>query len=455
MMKDLTIGKEGNLIFHFTLPMVLGNLFQQLFNIADTIIVGKFIGKEALAAVGASFPIFYTLIALVIGIGSGGTILISQYFGAKDINKVQRSIETIFILLFAASIIVSFIGFVYAEDIFSLLNTGEDVMPDAIKYFKIYMLGMIAFFGFNGISSVLRGLGDSKTPLYFLVVATLVNILLSIIFVVIFKLGVEGVAYATVIAHFVAFISAYLYLIKINPFFKTLQLFNLQFDKEIFIKSLKIGLPTGLQQTLVALGLLALIRIINNFDTSVLAAFSAASKIDSLASMPALAFASALSAFVGQNIGARKFDRVKKGVYTTLAMSTIFSLIVMIITIIWGDNLMKLFISESESAVILHGENYLTIVSSFYVVFSAMFVLHGAMRGAGDTIFPMIVTLLSMWIIRIPVAVWLSNKYGVEGIWWSIPIGWCAGFIMLFIYYSSGKWKGKEIINPLPSFKIS
>ncbi len=446
MMKDLTIGKEGKLIFQFTLPMVLGNLFQQLFNIADTIIVGNFIGKEALAAVGASFPIFYTLIALVIGIGSGGTILISQYFGAKDINKVQKSIETIFIVLFIASIIVSIIGFFCAKDIFLLLNTGADVLPDAIKYFKIYMLGMVAFFGFNGISSVLRGLGDSKTPLYFLVVATIINVILSIVFIVVFKMGVEGAAYATVISHFIAFISAYIYLIKVNPFFKTLQLFNLQFDKELFLKSIKIGFPTGVQQTLVALGLMALIRIINNFDTSVLAAFSAASKIDSVASMPALAFASALSAFVGQNIGARKLERVMKGVYTTLAMSTIFSLIVMIVTIIWGDLLMKLFISENETAVILHGEKYLTIVSSFYVVFSAMFVLHGAMRGAGDTIFPMIVTLLSMWIIRIPVAIWLSNHYGAEGIWWSIPIGWSTGFIISLIYFNSGKWKGKEII---------
>lgn len=446
MMKDLTIGKEGKLIFQFTLPMVLGNLFQQLFNIADTIIVGKFIGKEALAAVGASFPIFYTLIALVIGIGSGGTVLISQYFGAKDHIKVQRSIETIFIILFGASIIVSIIGFFFTEEIFTLLNTGQDVIPDAIIYFKIYMFGMIAFFGFNGISSVLRGLGDSKSPLYFLILATVINIVLSIVFVVVFKMGVAGPAYATVIAHFIAFISAYIYLIRVNPFFKSLKLFNLKFDREIFLKSLKIGLPTGLQQTFVALGLMALIRIINNFDTSVLAAFSAASKIDSLASMPALAFASALSAFVGQNIGANKPERVKVGIYTTLFMSTIFALVIMVITILWGDILMKLFINESEMAVIMYGERYLTIVSSFYVVFSAMFVLHGAMRGAGDTIFPMIVTLLSMWVIRIPVAIWLSNHYGAEGIWWSIPIGWSAGLLISLIYFSSGKWKGKKLI---------
>ena len=289
-------------------------------------------------------------------------------------------------------------------------------------------------------------MGDSKTPLWFLLLATVINIVLCLISVVYLKMGVAGAAYSTVIAHFVAFFCSYYYLNKINPYFQKLSIFKIRFDKEIFSKSLKIGMPTGFQQTFVALGLMALIRIINNFDTSVLAAFSAASKIDSLASMPALNFASALSAFVGQNIGAHKPDRVKKGVYTTLAMATAFSLVIMVITVLWGDLLMHLFVSNAEASVIAHGDRYLTIVSSFYVVFSAMFVLHGAMRGAGDTMFPMIVTLLSMWIIRIPVAIWLSKSYGPDGVWWSIPIGWSVGLLLSAIYFYSGKWKGKALV---------
>lgn len=352
-MRDLTVGKEGKLIFQFAMPMVLGNILQQLFNIADTVIVGKFVGKEALAAVGASFPIIYTLIAFVIGIGSGATILIAQYFGAKDMVRVQKSIETIFIFLFFASIAVTLIGITFSKEIFTLLNTSNDVLPEAITYFNIYMIGTVAFFGFNGISSILRGLGDSKTPLIFLLIATFVNILLCLVFVIVFKWGVAGAAISTVIAHFVAFISGLIYLKRRNSFFN-LNLLKLRFDKELFYKSLKIGLPTGFQQTFVALGLVALVRIINNFDTSVLAAYSAASKIDSLASMPALNFASALSAFVGQNIGAKKIERVKKGVYTTLLMSTLFSLLIMGITILWGEELMQLFISTKEPEVIMH-----------------------------------------------------------------------------------------------------
>lgn len=443
-MKDLTVGKEGRLIFQFAMPMVVGNILQQLFSIADTIIVGKFIGKEALAGVGASFPIIYTLIAFVIGIGSGATILIAQYFGAKDMDRVQKSIETIFIFLFIASIAVSILGITFSREIFEILNTGNDVMPEAITYFNIYMIGMVAFFGFNSISSILRGLGDSKTPLIFLIIATIVNIILCLTFVVIFKWGVAGAAFATVIAHFVAFISGLIYLNKRNSLFK-LNLFKLRFNKEIFYKSLKLGLPTGFQQTFIALGLVALIRIINNFDTSVLAAYSAASKIDALASMPALNFASALSAFVGQNIGAKKIERIKKGLHTTLLMSTLFSLLIMGITFLWGDKLMQMFIASNEPEVIRHGVQYLIIVSSFYVVFSAMFIYHGALRGAGDTIFPMIISIFSMWLIRIPLSVWLSKHYGSDGIWWSIPIGWSIGFIITLIYYNTGRWKKRGL----------
>ena len=211
-MKDLTTGKEGSLILKFALPMLLGNVFQQLYNIVDSIIVGNFIGKEALAAVGASFPIIFAFLSLIIGIVSGSTIVISQYFGAKDIEKVKRAIDTLFIFLFFASIIISIVGIIFSEDIFRMLKLPEEIIPQATTYFNIFIGGVIVSFGFNGTSAILRGLGDSKTPLYFLIVSTFFNIGFDLLFVLVFKWGIAGVAIATVLAQGGAFLTAIIYL---------------------------------------------------------------------------------------------------------------------------------------------------------------------------------------------------------------------------------------------------
>ncbi|MBI9065560.1 MAG: MATE family efflux transporter, partial [Marinilabiliaceae bacterium] len=403
-MRDLTVGNEAKLIFNFAVPLVFGNLFQQLYHVVDSIIVGNKLGKEALAAVGASSPIFYALIAFIIGIGSGATVVISQYFGAKDLEKVKRAIDTIFIFLFVASIITTAIGITYSEEIFRFLHVEEKVIPMATQYFNVFMMGMVAFFGFSATSSVLRGLGDSMTPLVFMIIATVINIALDLLFIVQFKWGIEGVAWATVIAQGIAFISGAIYLTHRHQII-SFKITEFKFDRAIFKQSLKIGLPTGFQQTFVALGLMALIRIVNNFDTNVLAAFSVASRIDSLAAMPSLNLASALAAFVGQNLGAGKIERIRKGLRATLVMSWCISLAVMTGVIFFGQYIMGVFIQDAE--VIHHGTNYLVIVSSFYLIFSTMFVMHGVLRGAGDTLIPMFITLFSLWIIRIPFAVFL------------------------------------------------
>jgi len=443
-MKDLTVGNEAKLIFKFALPMVLGNLLQQLYHVVDSVIVGNYLGKEALAAIGASSPIFYALIAFVIGIGSGATIIISQYFGAKNIDKVKRAIDTTYIFLFIASIIITSIGIFFSEDIFRMLHVEEHIIPLATDYFNVFMMGIIAFFGFSGTSSILRGLGDSMTPLYFMVVATIINIVLDIVFIVVFNWGISGVAYATLIAQGGAFITGAIYLNKKHQII-SFNIFKFRFDKELFMQSIRIGLPTGFQQTFVALGIMALIRIVNNFDTDVLAAFSVASRIDALAAMPALNLASALSAFVGQNLGAKKIDRIKKGLKATLIMALAISLVVMLTVVFFGEYMMRAF--TQDTAVIQHGANYLVIVSSFYMIFSTMFVMHGVLRGAGDTLIPMFITLFSLWVIRIPFAIFLSKHFGVNGIWWAIPIGWSMGLAGSLIYYFTGRWKKKSIIK--------
>ncbi|MFA9370320.1 MAG: MATE family efflux transporter [Labilibaculum antarcticum] len=443
-MKDFTQGNITKLILNFTLPMLLGNVFQQLYNIVDSIIVGKVLGKEALASVGASFPIIFTLIALLIGIGSGFSIVISQYYGAKDINRVKRAIDTMYIFLFTSGIFISLLGIYFSEELFIILQLPAELIPQATAYLNVYMAGMVMFFGFSGTSSVLRGLGDSKTPLYFLILASIFNIIFDLLFVMVFKWGIAGAAWATVIAQSGAFISAIIYLNRSHNILN-FSLFKLVFDKEIFLKSLKIGIPSGIQHTFVALGMMALLGIVNTFGTDVIAAYTAAGRIDSLAMLPAMNFSQAVAAFVGQNLGANKIDRVRQGFKVTFIMSNVFCLFMTAIIVIFGSHLMKLFTTDAN--VIAIGEKYLIIVSSFYLLFSTMFTTNGVLRGAGDTLIPMFITLFALWIIRVPGAYFLSSKMGETGIWWSIPLGWSMGSILSYLYYRTGRWKTKSIIT--------
>lgn len=443
-MKDLTTGKESKLILQFATPMLLGNVFQQMYNIVDSIIIGNYIGKEALAAVGASFPIIFTLISLIIGFATGATIIIAQYFGAKQIEKVKRTIGTLYIFLFFASIVLSILGIVFSGDIFKLIQLPEDVFPYAKLYLNIYLSGLIFFFGFNGTAAILRGLGDSKTPLYFLIFATLTNIVFDLLFVIVFKWGVAGVAIATVISQGGAFITAILYLNKTHKVVN-LSISKLHFDKAIFNQSIRIGLPSGLQQTIVSLGLLAIVWIVNLFGTNVIAAYSIAMRIDSLAAMPAMNFAAALSTFVGQNLGANKPQRVKAGLVATLKMGAIVSISISLIAILFANDLMGIFTKDLD--VIAIGAKYLIIVSSFYILFSTLFIINGVMRGAGDTLIPMFITLFALWIVRIPLAYYLSLEFGESGIWWSTPIGWFTGMVMGIAYYMSGRWKRKAVVK--------
>jgi putative MATE family efflux protein len=443
-MKDLTTGNEGKLILNFTVPMLLGNIFQQLYTIINSIVVGKFIGKQALAAVGASFPIIFSLISLAIGIATGATIVIAQYFGAKDLKNVRKTIDTLYIFLFAASVIVTVLGIALSGPIFRLTKLPEDVLPQAKLYLNIYFTGMIFFFGFNGTSAILRGLGDSRTPLYFLVMATLSNIIFDLVFVIVFKWGIAGVAVSTIISQGGAFVTAILYLNKTHDIVK-FSFRKLLFDWEIFRKSFNIGFPVGFQQAFVALSMIAMFWIVNPFGTDASAAYSVAVRIDSFASLPAMNFAMALATFVGQNLGANRADRAKKGFHATLLMTSGLSIFTTFVIIILRHPLMALFTNDQN--VISIGENYLIIVGSFYVVFSTMFVVGGVMRGAGDTLIPMFITLFVLWVVRIPVSLWLSRTIGMSGIWWGIPIAWLLGLMMSYTYYLTGRWKTKAVVK--------
>jgi len=443
-MRDLTNGKEGKLILQFAAPMLLGNIFQQLFSVVDSIIVGNYVGKVALAAVGASFPVIFVMISLIIGIVMGTTIVISQYFGAGDYVRVRRAIDTMYIYSFVAGGIVSIAGLIFAEPILRLLVLPEEIMPQATQYLRIFFSGTIIFFGYNGTSAVLRGLGDSKTPLYFLIIATVANIILDLLFVAGFNWGVAGAAYATLLSNAIAFALAIIWLNKTHKLIR-IAIKGLHFDREVFRQSLRIGLPTGIQQTLVALGALVLMGIVNTFGTNVIAGYSVASRLDFLAMVPAMSFSQALSTFVGQNIGANKPGRIRTGLIATVKMSGIVTIATTIIIIFSGHILMDMFTNDQE--VIRIGDQYLTIVSSFYLMFTLMFIYNGVMRGAGDTLLPMFFTLFSLWIIRVPLAYFLSARLGAQGIWWSIPSSWLIGLALSYVYYKTGRWKKKAVVK--------
>ncbi len=443
-MKDFTEGKVGKTLIDFSVPLVAGNIFQNLYNVVDSIIVGNYIGKEALGAVGASFPIIFALISMVIGVGSGASAVVSQYFGARQYENVKKTIDTIFLFFLGVSFVVSIVGIALSKPIFLLLNLPDEILPGATSYLQIYLIGTFFFFGFSGISSILRGLGDAKTPLYFMIFATVTNIALDLLFVVVFEWGIEGAAIATVISHTLTFLGAVLWLNKKHPLIN-LYFRKYAFDKAIFRSCLRIGLPTGFQQSFVAFGMMAILGIVNSFGANAVAAYTAATRIDSFAKMPAMAFSQALASFTGQNLGAFKEKRALQGLSSTLIYSLSYCVLISVIVILFGSSIMKLFTPDAD--VIKIGQDYLVIVSSFYLLFAIMFTVMGFLRGAGATLIPMINTFAALYLIRIPVAWFLSSKIGVNGIWWSEPAGWLIGMAVLILYFFSGKWKGKVVVK--------
>ena len=444
-MKNLTEGSEAKGIIGFAVPMLIGNVFQQMYMMVDSVVVGRGVGKEALAAVGASFPIIFLMVSLIIGITMGASIMLSQYFGARDTDKLKKTIDTTVIFLLITAVLATVAGLIFSGPILKVLRTPDAVFPLARQYLNVMFAGMVFMFGYNTVSAILRGLGDSKNPLYFLIIASIVNIVLDLLFVMVFHWGVAGAAWATVISQGVSLVVGVIYMQRSPYGYLHVHPKTIRFDREIFRNMLKIGLPTGIQQSLVSLGFIALTRIVNPFGTNVIAGYTAASRLDSFAAMPAMNLSIAMSTFVGQNMGAQKQERVRKGYISTMLMSGVISLVMTAVMIIFRRALIGLF--AKDPAVVEIGAEYLLIVSSFYIVFSSMFITGGVLRGAGDTLTQMVFTLVALWVVRIPISALLSSNLGSPGIWWGIPAGWVVGFTASFLYYLGGRWKKKVLIR--------
>ena len=443
---DLTEGIVWKVIVLFALPLMVGNLLQQFYNITDSIIVGQFLGKEALAAVSASFFIYYFIISLVIGVGSGTTVVISQLFGAKQYQKVQLAFSSFFIFMLVGGIILSIAGIIFAEPVFRLTNTPEEVIPQAVAYFRIYIGGTFLFVTFNSIISILRGVGESVRPMLFILITTVLNIAFDLLFILVFKWGIEGAARATVVSQGIGMCIALAYVNNTHPLL-SIKKQDMLFDWKLFKESLKIGLPTSVQQCAIALGLIALLGIVNSFGTNTLTAYGAAGKIDTIITQAILTLSGALAAFCGQNIGAGRLDRVKKGVQFTMYTNIALGLLTFAAVYLFGNEMMRIFTKDID--VVAIGKEYLLIIGGFFIVHGALNVYNGALRGAGDTLFPMITSLVCLWLIRIPLAYYLSSWLGRNGIWWAIGISITIGLIVTFVYYKIGFWKRRRRIYEL------
>jgi putative MATE family efflux protein len=440
---DLTYGKVWKVILAFVFPLLIGNLLQQTYQIVDSIIVGRLLGKEALAAVSASFFIYYFIISLVIGIGSGMTVVISQFYGSKQYGKVQFAFSSFFIFTFFSGIVLSVAGIVFSESFFRLTGIPADVMPEAVRYFRIYMCGTPFFVTFNSFLSVMRGMGDSKRPMILILVTAVQNIIFDILFILFFGWDIEGVALATVLAQGTGVFISIVFVHKGHPLL-SMKRKDMKFDRNLFLRGLKIGLPTSVQQCSLSLGLLALLGVVNVFGTDTLTAYGAAGKIDSFITQFIIALSSAMAAFCGQNIGAGDMLRIRQGVRFAMLINVCFSVAVYLTVCLFGHEVMRAF-SIDETVVVI-GYDYLLIVGAVFFFHGAMNVMNGAMRGAGDTFFAMVTGFVIFWLIRIPLAWFLSEHMGSRGIWMAIAISITVGFIATYVYYKSGRWKRKKIV---------
>ena len=441
---DMTQGNPAKLICLFALPLLFGNVLQQLYNMVDSIVVGNFVGDAALAAVGTGFPVIFMLVSLFMGLGTGATVMISQFYGAGDKESLRKTVATIYNAILVGAVPLTILGILLAGPLLRMMNVPEDAYGMARTYVMVVFAGVVGNLGYNVNAGILQGLGNSRTTLLFLSIACVINIVLDLVFVIVFSWGVMGVALATIIAQFCSWLFGIFY---INKHYKELRIrpFHWDFDRHLFGRAMKLGIPSGIQQALFSVGVMVLQTLINRYDTAFIAGFQGANKLDTFGFMPVQSFAIAVTTYVGQNIGAGKMERVNRGMWYTVAMSAAVNVVVAIFLVPLGPVCMRLFSQDPQ--VIAAGCAYLDRIMPFYVVFSFMFILNAVMRGAGETIVPMISTLISLWLVRIPVAYFLADHFGRDNLFYCYVIGWLAGVVLSGLYYLSGRWKNKSIVT--------
>ena len=430
---NMSQGRPLALLAAFAFPLLVGNLFQQAYNLADSIIVGQFIGANALAAVGATGSISFLFFSVCNGISSGGGIVTAQFFGAGDAEKVKRAIANSAYIMFSASLFMGAVAFALTPTALRLLGTPEDILPDAITYMRMTCLSVPLIGVYNYSASMLRALGDSRTPLIFLIVACLLNVVLDILFVRTFNMGVFGAALATMLGHLIAGLGCLGYALRTNPYFMLTRQ-ERAFDRQIAGRAVRLGLPLALQWSMIAISTTALQTVVNGFGTAAVAAFTATTRVEQLTQQPFGSLSMALSTYAGQNFGAGRNDRVRAGLRDSMLVMAAFSLAMLGLMQLLGGQIIRVFVSDPE--VIALGGRAVRITSCFYVFLGTIYVVRGVLNGVGDALFSFINGLIEMLCrIFLPMALLAVSGLGVWTIWWTAGLTWAVSALFCVLRY--------------------
>ena len=442
--KDMTQGSPWKRIMEFSVPMLLGNIAQQLYNTADSVIVGIYVGDNALAAVGSASPILNLLLALFVGISTGAGIVVSQSFGARDREGLSKGIGNCIALTFLATIFIMVIGPIITRPLLNLLDTPASIIDWCTSYLNIYFVGIIGFFFYNMLSGILRGLGDSVSALGFLLLAAALNIVLDLVFVAGFNMGVPGVSLATVIAQAISAVFCFIKLMKMSEHFD-LNKSTVKLDKAVALRIIGIGIPSGITQAIMSMSMMIVQSLTNSMGEMVIAANVIIMRVDGFAMMPNFSFGQAMSVYTGQNVGAGKYDRVQKGVRQGSLIAQTFAIVIVVVLLFLNKYLFGIF-TTTEALIDLAGE-MMRIMAVGYICVSVTQVLGGVMRGCGNTVTPMWISILTTVALRIPIAYGLaymtrSAEYPNGhpfSLSISLLVSWSLGMLFSVIAFRYGK----------------
>ncbi|MGH0052224.1 MAG: MATE family efflux transporter [Sphaerochaetaceae bacterium] len=433
MQQDMTRGNPLRLIFFFMLPILGGNLFQQFYSMVDTFVVGRFIGVQALAAVGSTGPVTFFVLGFVIGLSAGFSVIISQKFGAKDERSMRKAVAMSILAAFFLSLVISFLAIISAQPLLEALNTPEDIIVDAHAYLVILYLGIVATIYYNLLAAILRALGDSRSPLYFLLIASVLNIIGDLISVIILGIGVEGVAFATISSQGISALLCLLYIYRRYPILH-LKKEDWRIDWPMVARLLRIGLPSALQFSVCAIGVMIVQSVINTFGSDTVAAYSVGTRIEQLVTQPLMTLGLAMATYSAQNLGGGYLSRINQGVKSALLLTILFSLAAFLLVFFAGDVLAMLFIDASQGQVISQTNQYLSLISYFFIPLGIIFVFRNTCQGLGSGLIPMLSSLQEL-LFRSLAAFILPGMLGYTGIILSSPLAWVAAAILLIFAY--------------------
>lgn len=439
----LTTDSPSKAISKFALPMVVGSLFQQVYTLVDSAVVGRYVGEAALASIGASFALTTIFICIGVGGGAGASVLIARYFGARGYKRMKTAIFTSIIGFLVLALALSAFGLVFSKNLLKILHTPREILDMAALYLNIYFYGLPFLFMYNIISALYQALGESKIPLYFLIFSSVLNVILDIYFVRDLDFGLAGAAYATLLAQGLSAIFSFLVFIKKIRSIKTekAKIFD---KKELGLVS-KLAIPSIIQQSTITIGQLLVQSVVNSFGVEILAGFSAAMRVESLIIVPITSLGNALSSYTSQNVGAKKLDRLAKGLRASLAMVGFYSVLVLAILKINYSSIISFFMNESSSDLAFKtGVAYLNFIGFFFILVGSKHCVDGILRGLGDVRVFTFANIINLFI-RVSLSMAFAHKIGVEMVWYAVPLGWLANLLISSLYYGHTKKSGYEL----------